>query len=268
MVTKFYRRNLPHLRIDGAVYFVTWRLRNGQADLSDDERDRTAAAIRHFARERYVLHGYVVMNDHVHVLVEPHTGRHLEEIVHSWKSFTANNMQRSGGRHGSVWQDEYFDRVVRDDAEYREKWGLHLAQSLQAMARDRARIAGHGDWGWIESVCLVGRASAPVMHCWRRSGRGGPLHCRSGRGGPLHCRSGRGGPLHCRSGRGGPLHCRSGRGGPLHCRSGRGGPLHCRSGRGGPLHCESRPDIVLTCRPHGIDTLRPGAYQTASKTRV
>ena len=116
-----YRHRLPHLRSDGVVHFVTWRVRNGQADLSDDERDGIVMAIRHFNAVRYVLHAFVVMNDHVHVMVQMKPTHRLEDVLHSWKSFTANRMQRNTVREGAIWQDEYFDRVVRDDAEYEQK---------------------------------------------------------------------------------------------------------------------------------------------------
>ena len=64
---------------------------------------------------------YVVMNDHVHVLVQPCGDNLLEAITHSWKSFTANRAQRSHNRKGRVWQDESFDRIVRDEAEFYQK---------------------------------------------------------------------------------------------------------------------------------------------------
>jgi REP element-mobilizing transposase RayT len=121
MTATVYRRRLPHVRMDGAIYFVTWRVRTGQADLSADERDRTAMAIRHFDSVRYRLHAYVVMNDHVHVLVELLADYRLEEVIHSWKSYTANLIQREFGRQGGIWQEEHFDRVVRDDEEYAQK---------------------------------------------------------------------------------------------------------------------------------------------------
>ncbi|WP_194722828.1 hypothetical protein [Noviherbaspirillum malthae] len=41
--------------------------------------------------------------------------------MHSWKSFTANRLQREHGRVGAVWQQESFDRIVRDEAEWLEK---------------------------------------------------------------------------------------------------------------------------------------------------
>jgi REP element-mobilizing transposase RayT len=126
MSATFYRRGLPHIRTDGAIYFVTWRLRPGQIDLSEHERDRIADALRHFGNARYVLHAYVIMNDHVHILVQILSGYRLEDVVSSWKSFTANRLQRDLGRTGAVWQDEYFDRAVRDDAAYDQKRGYIL----------------------------------------------------------------------------------------------------------------------------------------------
>ena len=94
MTATFYRRRLPHLRVDGAIYFVTWRVQSGQPDLSDGERDEVVAAIRAFDGDRHVLHAYVVMNDHVHVILEPLSDFRLEAILHARKSFTANRLQR------------------------------------------------------------------------------------------------------------------------------------------------------------------------------
>lgn len=127
----FFRRNLPHFRIDGAVYFITWRLHPARADLSEKERDDITAALRRFDGLRYRLHGYVVMNDHVHVLVEPVAPWALQKILHSWKSFSAHTLQRSHGRRGCIWQDESFDRIIRDEAEYAEKRAYILSNPIR-----------------------------------------------------------------------------------------------------------------------------------------
>ncbi len=68
------------------------------------------------------------MNDHVHALVAPIGGRALEQLVHGWKSFSTYQLQRTFGRVGRVWQNEYFDRIVRDDAEFFEK-GTYILQN-------------------------------------------------------------------------------------------------------------------------------------------
>ena len=121
MTELLYKRHLPHWREKEATYFVTWRLARGQPELESNERDLVAAAIRSFQNQRYELAAYVVMDDHVHVSIRPLSEFELRSILHSWKSFTARQMQRLHKRRGRVWQDEYFDRIVRDDREFAQK---------------------------------------------------------------------------------------------------------------------------------------------------
>ncbi len=73
-----------------------------QPDRSPGERDLVVAAIRNFDTQRYRLAAYVVMNDHVHVMVKPLDDHRLTAIVQSWKSYTSNRMQRGFGRMGAV----------------------------------------------------------------------------------------------------------------------------------------------------------------------
>ena len=47
-----YRRNLPHWRLTGSVYFVTWRVHEKQTELRPDERSSVASAIKHFDGQR------------------------------------------------------------------------------------------------------------------------------------------------------------------------------------------------------------------------
>jgi len=116
-----YRRRLPHWRQNRAVYFVTWRLHPQQPPLQPQERDIVVAALQHFDRFRYQLLAYVVMDDHIHLIVAPAEGFPLETLVHSWKSFIAYRLQRRFARKGSIWQDEYFDRIIRHETEFQEK---------------------------------------------------------------------------------------------------------------------------------------------------
>ena len=118
---QIYRRNLPHWRLDGAVYFVTWRLYPGRPILQPDERTKIVEILCHFEKVRYLLFAYVVMDDHVHVVLQPVDGVSLQQIVHSWKSFSARRLQQEHGRIGALWQSESFDRIVRDETEWLEK---------------------------------------------------------------------------------------------------------------------------------------------------
>jgi putative transposase len=122
---KFTRRNLPHWQLGGSTYFATFRTKN--VDLTPDLRALVLEACRHFDGQRFTLWAAVVMPDHVHLLLQPAERSpgewwSLTSILHSIKSFTANEINRQLGRRGALWQDETFDRVVRDEAELFEKW--------------------------------------------------------------------------------------------------------------------------------------------------
>jgi len=73
-------------------------------------------ALHHFDGDRYELIASAVMPNHVHVIVRLHPGEDLSKILHSWKSFSAKEINKVTGKSGSVWQDESFDRVVRSQA--------------------------------------------------------------------------------------------------------------------------------------------------------
>ena len=75
-------------------------------------------AILYFDGERYYLHAWVIMPNHVHVLITPRQEYRLSDIMHSWKSFTAKKANRVLGRSGSFWQLEYFDRYIRNERHF------------------------------------------------------------------------------------------------------------------------------------------------------
>lgn len=72
----------------------------------------------HFNGERYRLHAFVVMPNHVHVLLEMANRGDLAKIVHGWKSYTAKRINAVVGGEGQVWQREYYDRLIRNAEHY------------------------------------------------------------------------------------------------------------------------------------------------------
>ena len=69
-------------------------------------------------KPRYRLHGYIVMPNHVHVLMELFDKEELPKIVQSWKGYTAKEINRLTGRTGTVWMAEYYDRLIRNAEHY------------------------------------------------------------------------------------------------------------------------------------------------------
>jgi hypothetical protein len=68
----------------------------------------------------YHLGEFVVMPNHVHVLVAPVGDGSLSQIVGGWKSITSRRINRLLGRRGMFWQKESFDHLVRSADKFDE----------------------------------------------------------------------------------------------------------------------------------------------------
>jgi putative DNA methylase len=147
----YSRGYLPHFDHPGLIQMITYRLADAlpatvlatlEREAKDDleKRKRIEAyldaghgscslrdpriacmvedAFLHFDAKRYRLMEWVVMPNHVHVLVEIEPHYQLSGIVHSSKSFTAKEAIKILGTSGHYWQPDYFDRFIRDDTHY------------------------------------------------------------------------------------------------------------------------------------------------------
>jgi putative DNA methylase len=147
----YWQRRLPHWVPHQATVFLTWRLAGtlpqpAPALLTNDphpgatfvrkdrELDRTRLvphwlkdpriatifieAPRHgeAVRGLYDLFAWVVMPNHVHLVLKPN--RKLPEIMRWLKAATANRSNLVIGKTGTAfWQREYFDRWIRSEKE-------------------------------------------------------------------------------------------------------------------------------------------------------
>ncbi len=72
-------------------------------------------ALQHFHHDRYELDSFIVMPNHVHVLFQVFQEWRLEQIIHSWKRWTAREINRLLHREGAFWQEGYWDRITRNE---------------------------------------------------------------------------------------------------------------------------------------------------------
>ena len=99
-----------------------------------------ADALRHFDSQRYQLHAWCVMPNHVHTVVEPWSGFELSEILHSWKSFTAHEINKAREGSGTLWQKEPYDHIIRDEASYHR---------VVQYVLENPKAAGLKSWPWV-----------------------------------------------------------------------------------------------------------------------
>lgn len=146
-----HQRRLPHLYELNHPIFLTWRLHgslppnrhfcadaltSGEAfatmdSLLDEVRtgpfylrqppiaEMMVEVIQHHANvfNRYALHAFVVMPNHVHLLISPRIP--LPKLTRTLKSFSAKRANEMLELVGTpFWQQESYDRMVRDGKEF------------------------------------------------------------------------------------------------------------------------------------------------------
>ena len=86
-------------------------------------------AIEHFQDQRYLLDHWVIMPNHVHILLIAHEAYELSTILHSWKSFTSNKINKLYSKKGAFWQSETFDHLVRSNQQL-EKYREYIRMNI------------------------------------------------------------------------------------------------------------------------------------------
>jgi len=88
---------------------------HGSCVLQDPNNSEILAdALLFFDGDRYALGDFVVMPNHVHLLVTPSPNESLKQILHSWKRHSARAINQRIHREGQLWQHESYDHIVRN----------------------------------------------------------------------------------------------------------------------------------------------------------
>jgi putative transposase len=118
------RRKLPHWRSGAKTYHVTFRSR---LLIPPAARQLVVDAVRKGEAQHFNLFLGLVMPDHVHLLLFPCESsegqwRDLSDILQGLKGASARSVNKHLCRRGNLWQDESYDRIIRNRREYRATW--------------------------------------------------------------------------------------------------------------------------------------------------
>jgi len=111
------RAKREHATNTGQTYMVTtetW----GRRDLFKNERwaKLLIDTLYHYRGQAYLLHEFVVMPDHVHVLLSPQTS--LEKAMQFIKGGFSFRAKRELGSNMEIWQKGFQDHRIRDTNDY------------------------------------------------------------------------------------------------------------------------------------------------------
>jgi len=117
-------------------------------------------ALFHFDGQRYFLHAWCVMPNHVHTLFTPAAEFEMSQILHSWKSFAAHECNKLLQRSGRFWAREPFDRYIRNERHFRNALAYIEDNPVKAGLCEKPE-----DWRWssARSGRVVGTGAPGVL---------------------------------------------------------------------------------------------------------
>jgi putative transposase len=99
----------------------SWRLEqildngHGSCAMRDPHRRRIVEDCLMFRNTtEYYIYGYVIMPNHAHILASILPGFGIGDVLGDWKGITSHRLNKSLGRSGTFWLEDYRDRMIRD----------------------------------------------------------------------------------------------------------------------------------------------------------
>ena len=107
------------------IVFITVCTKDRQPWLADEEYHGILLELWSDS-SAWIVGRYVIMPDHIHLLLIPKEKYSLSNIMKGIKGVTARKINIIRRTSGSVWQNESFDRIIRDEDELNEKLNYML----------------------------------------------------------------------------------------------------------------------------------------------
>jgi REP element-mobilizing transposase RayT len=119
-------------------YFVTTNVSNrswyfgilkNNVYIPNDELCQIIINDLNFYRNKFnfSLHGYVVMPDHLHVILTVSDRGNISEVMRDFKSHGSFEINKILKRKGNFWQEDFYEHCIRNEQDFEEKMNyIHL----------------------------------------------------------------------------------------------------------------------------------------------
>ncbi len=107
-------------RTSNSTYFITSSTDQKKRLLQSERMAQLLIEVLYDYRkqQKYLLHEFVVMPHHFHMLVTPCAATTLERSLQFIKGGFSHHAHHQFGTSGQIWQTSFHDRRVRDEQEY------------------------------------------------------------------------------------------------------------------------------------------------------
>ena len=114
---------LQHRTAPGCTYFVTTKTWANRSLFRVPENAEIAIEVllRHRATGAYLLHEFVLMPDHMHLLLTPGPTTTVEKVMQLIKGGTSYEIHKRREHQMEIWQPGFHEQTVRDQRDFRSK---------------------------------------------------------------------------------------------------------------------------------------------------
>jgi putative transposase len=114
---------LKHRTYPGSSYFVTTKCAQNHSVFQVPGNAQILIDILFKYRDRHIyqLHEFVVMPDHLHILLTPSHTTSLEKCIQFIKGASSHEIHKQRSQRLEIWQKSFHDWTVRDQDDWCEK---------------------------------------------------------------------------------------------------------------------------------------------------
>ena len=130
---------LRHQELPGATYFVTTKAFQSTSvfQVSSSAEVLIRKMVEYRDKGNYFLHEFVVMPNHLHLLITPGSSTSLERAMQLIKGGSSYEIHRLRGTYSQVWQSGFHESRVRDSHDYKSKADYIFYNPVVAKLVDR-----------------------------------------------------------------------------------------------------------------------------------
>jgi REP-associated tyrosine transposase len=161
-----------HRTAPGSSYFVTTRCWQGHSvfQVTQIAEIFVETMVRYRDRGDYSLHEFVVMPNHLHILLTPSSTTSLEKAIQLIKGGSSHEIHKQRAQKMPIWQEGFHDWTIRDTNDWRSKVEYIRMNPVRAKLVERPE-----DWPYSSVSCQFKLDPVPERYLSAASGAKAPV---------------------------------------------------------------------------------------------
>ena len=151
---------LPRLTVSGYPHHIIQRGNNRQPIFVDrEDYERLLVELKQQAdRHQVAVHAYVLMSNHLHLLVTPETADGVPLMMQGVGRAYVRWFNRRHGRSGTLWEGRYRSTLIEA-----ERYLLACMAYIDLNPVRAGMVAAPADYPWSSCAHLVGQRADPLL---------------------------------------------------------------------------------------------------------